>query len=95
MAYAIIKTGGKQYKVSVGDKLDVEKLVVAEGDTTTFDQVLVAGEGSSIRVGAPTVDGASVSAKVLKQHKADKATTFPVARFLALISCRTPMISPS
>jgi large subunit ribosomal protein L21 len=76
MAYAIIQTGGKQYKVSVGDKLDVEKLVVAEGDTATFDQVLAAGEGSNIRVGAPTVAGASVSAKVLKQHKADKATTF-------------------
>lgn len=76
MAYAIFKTGGKQYKASVGDKLDVEKLAVAEGDVATFEEVLVAGEGSSISVGAPTVAGASVSAKVLKQHKADKATTF-------------------
>jgi large subunit ribosomal protein L21 len=76
MAYAIIKTGGKQYKVSVGDKFDVEKLEAAEGDIATFDQVLAAGEGSSITVGAPTVAGASVSAKVIKQHKADKATTF-------------------
>jgi len=76
MAYAIIKTGGKQYKVSVGDKLDVEKIESAEGETATFDQVLVAGEGCSIKVGAPTVAGASVSAKVIKQHKADKATTF-------------------
>lgn len=76
MAYAIIKTGGKQYKVSVGDKLDVEKLTSAEGETATFDQVLAAGEGNTITVGAPTVAGASVSAKVLKQHKADKVTTF-------------------
>lgn len=76
MAYAIIKTGGKQYKVSVGDKFDVEKLEAAEGDIATFDQVLAAGEGSSITVGAPTVAGASVSAKVIKQHRADKATTF-------------------
>ena len=76
MAYAIIKTGGKQYKVSVGDKFDVEKLEAAEGEIATFDQVLAAGEGSSIKVGAPTVAGATVSAKVLSQHKADKATTF-------------------
>ncbi len=76
MAYAIIKTGGKQYKVSVGDKFDVEKLEAAEGDTATFDQVLAAGEGNSINVGAPILAGASVSAKVIKQHRADKATTF-------------------
>ena len=74
--YAVIETGGKQYKVSVGDKFDVEKLEAAEGDTATFDQVLAAGEGSSITVGAPIRAGASVSAKVIKQHKADKATTF-------------------
>lgn len=76
MSYAIIKTGGKQYKVSVGDKLDVEKIAASEGETATFDQVLATGEGSSLKVGAPTVSGASVTAKVLKQHKADKATTF-------------------
>ncbi len=76
MAYAIIKTGGKQYKVSVGDKLDVEKLESAEGETATFDQVLAAGEVSNITVGAPTLAGASVTAKVLKQHRADKVTTF-------------------
>lgn len=76
MAYAIIKTGGKQYKVSVGDKLDVEKLEVAEGETATFDQVLAAGEGSDIKIGAPTVEGASVVATVVKQFKAPKVTAF-------------------
>jgi large subunit ribosomal protein L21 len=76
MAYAIIKTGGKQYKVSVGDKLDVEKLEVAEGEDATFDQVLAAGEGADIKIGAPTVSGASVVATVVKQFKAPKVTAF-------------------
>jgi large subunit ribosomal protein L21 len=76
MAYAIIKTGGKQYKVSVGDKLDVEKLEVAEGENATFDQVLAAGEGADIKIGAPTVSGATVVATVVKQFKAPKVTAF-------------------
>jgi len=76
MAYAIIKTGGKQYKVSVGDKLNVEKLEVSEGETTSFDQVLAAGEGADIKIGAPTLAGATVQATVLSQFKADKVTAF-------------------
>lgn len=76
MAYAIFKTGGKQYKASVGDKLDVEKLEVAEGETASFDQILAAGEGSDIKIGAPTVAGATVEFKVLKQFKAPKVTAF-------------------
>ena len=76
MAYAIIKTGGKQYKVSVGDKLDVEKLEVAEGETASFDQVLAAGEGASLKIGAPTLAGATVQAKVLSQFKGEKVTAF-------------------
>ena len=76
MAYAIIKTGGKKYKVSVGDKINVEKLEVAEGEVATFDQVLAAGEGSSLKVGAPTLAGASVQAKVIRQFKAEKVTAF-------------------
>jgi large subunit ribosomal protein L21 len=76
MAYAIIKTGGKQYKVSVGDKLDVEKLEVAEGENAVFDQVLACGEGSNLQVGAPTVSGATVVAKVVKQHRGDKVVAF-------------------
>ena len=76
MAYAIIKTGGKQYKVSVGDKFDVEKLEVAEGETATFDQVLAAGEGATIQIGSPILAGASVTATVVKQFKAPKVTAF-------------------
>lgn len=76
MAYAIFKTGGKQYRASVGDKLDVEKLDVAEGETSSFDQVLAAGEGSDLKIGAPTVSGASVTFKVVKQFKAPKVTAF-------------------
>lgn len=76
MSYAIIKTGGKQYKVAVGDKLDVEKLDVVEGENAVFDQVLACGEGSDLKVGAPTVAGATVTAKVLKQHRGDKVVAF-------------------
>ncbi len=80
MAYAIIKTGGRQYKVNVGDQLDVQKLEVAEGESTTFDQVLAVGEGESLRVGKPTVDGASVTARIVKQFKADKVIIFHFKR---------------
>ena len=76
MSYAIIKTGGKQYKVSVGTNLDVEKLEVAEGENAVFDQVLACGEGSTLQVGAPTVSGATVVAKVVKQHRGDKVVAF-------------------
>ena len=80
MAYAIIKTGGKQYRVAAGDKIDVEKLDVAEGDTVTFGEVLVSGSGDSINVGAPFIEGATVTAKVLKQHRDDKVTAFKFKR---------------
>ncbi len=80
MAYAIIKTGGKQYRVAAGDKIDVEKLDVAEGDTVTFGEVLVSGSGDTINVGAPFIEGATVTAKVLKQHRDDKVTAFKFKR---------------
>jgi len=80
MAYAIFKTGGKQYKAAVGDKLDVEKLELAEGDTATFEEVLATGEGSSLTVGSPTVEGAKVVAKVVKQFKEPKVTIFKFRR---------------
>jgi large subunit ribosomal protein L21 len=76
MAYAIFKSGSKQYKVSVGDKVDVEKLTVNEGEWATFDHVLAHGEGSDIKLGAPNVSGATVVAKVVKQFKAPKVTAF-------------------
>ncbi len=71
---AVIKTGGKQYKIQEGDTLRIEKLDVEEGKNVTFDQVLLVSkpDGSDIKVGTPTVDGVSVTAKVLKQGRAKK-----------------------
>ena len=70
--YAVIETGGKQYKVTEGDVLFVEKLTADEGAEVVFDKVLVCGEGTDVKVGAPTVDGAKVTGKVLKNGKAKK-----------------------
>lgn len=78
--YAVIVTGGKQYKVAEGDTLFIEKLDAEEGSTVTFDQVLMAGEGDDVKVGAPTVDGASVEAKVVKNGKAKKIYVFKMKR---------------
>ncbi len=78
--YAIIVTGGKQYKVSEGDTLFVEKIEAEEGASVTFDQVLLAGEGEDVKVGAPTVEGATVEAKVLKNGKAKKIYVFKMKR---------------
>ncbi len=75
--YAIIKTGGKQYKVNEGDTLFIEKLNVKDGDKVTFDEVLAVGNGETIKVGAPLVDGASVTAKVEKaEGKSKKIIVF-------------------
>ena len=73
--YAIIATGGKQYKVSEGDIIRVEKLGVEAGQTVTFDQVLAVNNGE-MTVGAPTVSGASVSATVLREAKAKKFVVY-------------------
>ncbi len=78
--YAVIVTGGKQYKVSEGDTLFIEKLDVEEGSAVTFDKVLMAGDGENVKVGAPTVDGATVEAKVLKNGKAKKIYVFKMKR---------------
>jgi large subunit ribosomal protein L21 len=80
MAYAVIQTGGKQYRVESGNEIDVEKLDVAEGDTVTFGEVLASGNGDSINVGAPFIEGATVTAKVLKQHRDDKVIAFKFKR---------------
>lgn len=73
--YAIIVTGGKQYKVSEGDVVFIEKLDAAEGDTVKFDQVLAIG-GENTVIGTPVVEGASVEAKVVAQGKAKKVIVF-------------------
>ena len=78
--YAVIETGGKQYKVSEGDVIFVEKLGVEEGEVVTFDKVLVAADGENVKVGAPLVDGAKVEAKVVKNGKAKKIYVFKMKR---------------
>ena len=72
MSFAVIKTGGKQYKVAVGDKLLIEKLDLAEGAEVIFDQVLLLDE----TIGTPLVDGAKVTSKILEQGRAKKKIVF-------------------
>jgi large subunit ribosomal protein L21 len=72
MSYAVIKTGGKQYKVMAGEILRVELLDVEVDGTIDFDQVLLVGEGETVTVGAPIVAGAVVSAKVRAHGRHDK-----------------------
>ena len=74
--YAVIETGGKQYKVSEGDIIFVEKLEVAEEEVITIDKVVAVGGENGINVGTPYLSGASVSAKVLKQGKEKKVVVF-------------------
>lgn len=78
--YAIIETGGKQYKVAEGDVIFVEKLDVEENAEVTFDKVLMAGEGDSVKVGTPYVEGATVTANVLKNGKGKKVVVFKMKR---------------
>jgi len=70
--YAVIATGGKQYRVEQGEILRVEKLDVQEGDTVDFDQVLMMGTGEDVSIGAPYIDGGKVSAEVRAHGRADK-----------------------
>ncbi len=74
--YAVIKTGGKQYRVASGDVIKVEKLAGEEGSEIVFNEVLALGD----KVGKPFVEGASVKATVLKQAKADKVVVFKKKR---------------
>ncbi len=74
--YAIIKTGGKQYRVSEGDSIFVEKLGAAEGEVVTFDEVIAVSKEDALVVGKPFVEGAKVTAKVEKQGKARKILVF-------------------
>ncbi len=76
--YAVFRTGGKQYRAAKGDVLRVEKIDGDEGATVKFDEVLLVGEGSDVKVGSPTVAGSSVSAKVVRQGKSRKV---PVVKF--------------
>ncbi len=77
--YAIIATGGKQYKVAEGDIIKVEKLGVEAGETVTFDQVLAVNNGQ-LAVGCPTVEGATVTATVVSEGKAKKVIVYKYKR---------------
>ena len=78
--YAIIATGGKQYTVSEGDVINVEKLGVNEGDTVTFDKVLFVNNGTAAKVGEPTVAGATVTASVVSEGKSKKVIVYKYKR---------------
>lgn len=75
-AFVVIETGGKQYKVSVGQKLRIEKLNAKEGEHFIFDKVLLAVDGDTVRVGTPHISGQKVEAKVLRQARDKKKIVF-------------------
>tara|TARA_B100000676_G_scaffold310742_1_gene378248 strand:+ start:3829 stop:4140 length:312 start_codon:yes stop_codon:yes gene_type:complete len=76
--YAVIKTGGKQYRVEEGDVVRIEKIEVATGESVDFDQVLLVANGDDVKVGQPVLEGAKVTAEVLEQgrHKKIKIVKF-------------------
>ena len=78
--YAVIKTGGKQYRVASGDKIKVEQIAADIGQEITIDQVLALGTGSDLKIGAPLVSGATVTVKVVSHGKHDKVRIFKMRR---------------
>lgn len=78
--YAVIKTGGKQYRVEQGDRLRVEKLPGNVGDSVTLGEVLLVGAGEGVKVGAPLVSGAKVEAKIVAQDRSPKVIIFKFRR---------------
>ncbi|MGH6988623.1 MAG: 50S ribosomal protein L21 [Stellaceae bacterium] len=78
--FAVIRTGGKQYRVASGDVVTVEKLAGEPGEIVTFGEVLMAGEGAAAKAGAPLLEGALVSATIVAQGKADKVLIFKKRR---------------
>lgn len=78
--YAVVKTGGKQYRVTPGLKFKVEQILADIGSEIVLDQVLMLADGDSVTIGAPLVSGASVTAKVLAQGRGKKVTIFKMRR---------------
>ena len=78
--YAVIKTGGKQYKVVAGEKIKIEQIAADVGQEIVLDQVLAVGNGADLQVGSPWVAGASVKATVLSQGRHDKVRIFKMRR---------------
>ena len=78
--YAVIKTGGKQYKVSEGDVLNFEKIEGDKGDTVSFDEVLLVSKDEDVRIGTPFVEGAKVVGEIISQIRGPKITVFKMKR---------------
>jgi large subunit ribosomal protein L21 len=78
--YAVIKTGGKQYKVAAGENIKVEQIAADVGQELVIDQVLAVGSGTDLKVGTPWVNGASVKATVVAQGRHDKVRIFKMRR---------------
>ncbi len=78
--YAVIKTGGKQYRVAVGEKLKVEQIAADVGQEIVIDQVLAVGNGAELKVGTPLVSGATVTATVVSHGRGDKVRIFKMRR---------------
>ena len=78
--YAVIKTGGKQYKVSEGDVLNFEKIEGDKGDTVSFDEVLLISKDEDVKVGTPFVEGAKVVGEIISQIRGPKITVFKMKR---------------
>ena len=78
--YAVIKSGGKQYKVATGEKIKIEQIAADVGQEIVIDQVLAVGDGADLKVGTPLVAGASVKATVLAQGRHDKVRIFKMRR---------------
>ena len=78
--YAIIETGGKQYRVKSGDEIDIEKLDQSAGEAVKFEKVLAVSDESGLKIGSPTVEGASVSAEVVEQFRGKKLIAFKKKR---------------
>ena len=78
--YAVIKSGGKQYRVQEGQNLKLEKIEVATGETIEFDEVLLVADGDDVNIGAPFISGAKVSAEIVSHGRGDKVT---IIKFVA------------
>jgi large subunit ribosomal protein L21 len=78
--YAVIKTGGKQYKVAAGERIKVEQIAAEVGQEVVIDQVLAIGDGADLKVGAPLLAGVTVKAKVLSHGLRDKVKIFKMRR---------------
>jgi large subunit ribosomal protein L21 len=78
--YAVIKTGGKQYRVAAGEKIKIEQIPADVGAEVTLDQVLMVGEGEAVKIGTPTIAGAKVVAKVLAHGRHPKVNIFKMRR---------------